>query len=179
MQPTDAPQSPRSASSSKTASDPYLVLRNRDYVVYLIGRLVAVFGQQMLVVAVGWELYERTHSAMALGFVGPDPDDTDGALHVAAGHFADNFERSRSSPSPLGSSRCELRLDGDQRAPRAGGLDLRLPAGRWRGADVSVAGERVLHAAPGAATPVFARGDVEQWQLPFVLGRWSGGGAGR
>ncbi len=93
MQPTDAPQSPRSASSSKTASDPYLVLRNRDYVVYLIGRLVAVFGQQMLVVAVGWELYERTHSAMALGFVGLTQMIPMVLCTLPAGHFADNFER--------------------------------------------------------------------------------------
>ena len=48
----------------------YAVLRNRDFRLYLIGRLIFNFGQQMLVMAIGWELYERTHSAMALLMVG-------------------------------------------------------------------------------------------------------------
>ena len=50
--------------------DPYAALRVRDYRLYLIGSLVANLGSQMLTVAVGWELYERTGSAMALGWVG-------------------------------------------------------------------------------------------------------------
>ena len=57
--------------SDKVAVDhPYAVLRNRDFLLYLIGRLVATFGQQMFVMALGWELYERTHSAFMLGLVG-------------------------------------------------------------------------------------------------------------
>jgi len=52
------------------AHDPYAVLRNRDFLLYLIGRFIASLGQQMLTVAVGWELYERTHSALNLGLVG-------------------------------------------------------------------------------------------------------------
>ena len=35
-------------------TDHYAVLRIRDFRLYLIGRLAAVFGQQMLTVAVGW-----------------------------------------------------------------------------------------------------------------------------
>ena len=52
------------------ALDPYAVLRNRDVALYLVGRLVASLGQQMVTLAVGWELYKRTHSALALGLVG-------------------------------------------------------------------------------------------------------------
>jgi hypothetical protein len=52
------------------SEDPYAVLRNRNFVLYLIGRFIASIGQQMLTVAVGWELYERTHSALNLGLVG-------------------------------------------------------------------------------------------------------------
>jgi MFS family permease len=95
MQPPDAPQTVQSASQTKPASDPYAVLRNRDYLLYLIGRLVAVFGQQMLVVAVGWELYERTHSAMALGLVGLTQMIPMVLCTLPAGHAADNFERKR------------------------------------------------------------------------------------
>ena len=83
--PTDAP----------APHDPYAVLRNRDYLLYLIGRLVSVFGQQMLVVAVGWELYERTGSALALGLVGLTQMIPMVLCTLPAGHVADNFERKR------------------------------------------------------------------------------------
>src|SRR5438445_13502341 len=53
------------------ASDsPYAVLRHRDFSLYLAARFIAALGQQMLTVAVGWELYERTHLSLALGMVG-------------------------------------------------------------------------------------------------------------
>ena len=42
------------------ARDPYDVLRNRDFVLYLIGRFVAAFGQQMLETAVGWQIFKLT-----------------------------------------------------------------------------------------------------------------------
>jgi MFS family permease len=77
------------------AYDPYAVLRNRDFVLYLIGRLVAVLGQQMLTVAVGWELYERTRSAMALGLVGLTQMVPMVFLTLLVGHVADNYNRKR------------------------------------------------------------------------------------
>jgi hypothetical protein len=52
------------------AEGAYSVLRNADFARYLVGRFVASLGQQMLVVAIDWELYQRTHSALALAFVG-------------------------------------------------------------------------------------------------------------
>ena len=72
------------------AQNPYAVLRNGDFVRYLIGRLVAVLGQQMLTVAVGWELYERTGSALALGLVGLTEMTAMVLLTLPAGHLADN-----------------------------------------------------------------------------------------
>ncbi len=77
------------------AHDPYAVLRNRDVVLYLIGRFVASLGQQMLTVAVGWELYERTHSALALAFVGLTHMTPMLLFTLPAGHIADNYERKR------------------------------------------------------------------------------------
>src|SRR5439155_10417088 len=75
--------------------DPYAVLRNRDLRFYLIGRFAASLGQQMLTVAVGWELYERTHSALALGFVGLTQMIPMVLFTLPAGHVADNFDRKR------------------------------------------------------------------------------------
>jgi MFS family permease len=77
------------------AHDPYAVLRNRNVALYLIGRLFASLGQQMLTVAVGWELYERTHSALALGLVGLTQILPMVLFTLPAGHVADNYDRKR------------------------------------------------------------------------------------
>ena len=57
-------------STQADAIDTYAILRDGDFALFLIGRLISNFGLQTLTVAVGWELYERTHSALALGLVG-------------------------------------------------------------------------------------------------------------
>src|ERR1039458_5737457 len=77
------------------ALDPYAVLRNRDVGLYLIGRLVASLGQQMVTLAVGWELYKRTHSALALGLVGLTQMAPMVLFTLPAGHLADNYDRKR------------------------------------------------------------------------------------
>src|SRR5437762_2824425 len=75
--------------------DPYAVLRNGDFVLYLSGRFVSSVGQAMLTVAVGWELYERTHSALNLGLVGLTQMVPMLLFTLPAGHIADNFNRKR------------------------------------------------------------------------------------
>jgi MFS family permease len=75
--------------------NPYAVLKNRNFVLYLIGRFIASFGEQMLIVAVGWQLYERTHSALALGMVGLMNIIPMFSFTLLAGHIADSFDRKR------------------------------------------------------------------------------------
>ena len=75
--------------------DPYAVLRNRNVVLYLVSRFVSALGQQMLTLAVGWELYERTHSTLALGLVGLTQMVPMVLFTMPAGHVADNHERKR------------------------------------------------------------------------------------
>jgi len=75
------------------AKGPYAVLRNRDFLLYLIARFIATIGQQMLTVAVGWELYERTNSTLALGLVGLMQFVPMVLLILPAGHVADNYNR--------------------------------------------------------------------------------------
>ena len=73
----------------------YAVLRNADFSRYLIGRFVASLGQQMLVVAIDWELYQRTHSALSLAFVGLSLMIPMILCTIPAGHFADTFSRKK------------------------------------------------------------------------------------
>jgi MFS family permease len=86
----NAPEAPNSP-----AHDPYAVLRNKDLLLYLTGRFIASLGQQMLTVAVGWELYERTSSALALGLVGLTQMIPMVLFTLPAGHLADNYDRKR------------------------------------------------------------------------------------
>jgi MFS family permease len=73
----------------------YAILRNRDLRLYLIGRLFANMGQQMLAMAVGWELFDRTHSVMNLGLVGLTQVTPMIFFTLPAGHAADNYDRKR------------------------------------------------------------------------------------
>ncbi len=79
--------------SNVSESSPYAVLRNPNYALYLIGRFIASFGQQMLTVAVGWELYERTGKSLALGLVGLMQFLPMVLMTLPAGHIADTRNR--------------------------------------------------------------------------------------
>jgi MFS family permease len=73
--------------------DPYQAFRFRDYRLLFAGTLIATIGEQMLNVAIGWELYERTGSALALGGVGLVQVLPIIILSLPAGHLADRFNR--------------------------------------------------------------------------------------
>jgi MFS family permease len=79
----------------EVAHDPYWALRFRDFRLLLTGGVIASFGQQMLAVALGWELYNRTGSALALGGVGLAQVIPLIVLTLPAGHVADRYSRKR------------------------------------------------------------------------------------
>src|SRR6266550_2971954 len=86
---------PPPTSGAAPSDPPFAILRHRDFSLYLIARFIAALGQQMLTVAVMWELYERTHSSLALGLVGLTQMVPMVLLILPAGHIADNYERKR------------------------------------------------------------------------------------
>ena len=73
----------------------YDVFKNVDFVRYLVGRFVASLGQQMLVVAIDWELYERTNSALPLAFVGLTQMIPMFLFTLPPGHIADTYDRKK------------------------------------------------------------------------------------
>lgn len=73
--------------------DPYRALRFRDFRLLFIGTFIASLGEQMVNVAIGWELYLRTGSALALGFVGLVQVLPVFVLSLPAGHLADRLNR--------------------------------------------------------------------------------------
>src|SRR5271170_2555948 len=92
--PENLPDEPvkKSAEADESA---YAVLKYADYTRYLIGRFVASLGQQMLVVAIDWELYQRTLSALSLAFVGLSLMIPMILCTIPAGHVADVFNRKK------------------------------------------------------------------------------------
>jgi MFS family permease len=69
------------------------VLRNRNFLLSVVARFIASFGSQMLEVAVGYEIYERTGSKLLLGYVGLTQFLPMLAMTLPAGHLADTHER--------------------------------------------------------------------------------------
>jgi MFS family permease len=90
--PENLPDEPAPKPAGESA---YAVLKNANFTRYLTGRFVASLGQQMLVVAIDWELYQRTHSALSLAFVGLSLMVPMILFTVPAGHFADTFNRKK------------------------------------------------------------------------------------
>jgi MFS family permease len=78
---------------SAPTHDPYHALRFRDYRFFIAGRLLAMMGVLMQDVAVGWQLYDRTHSALALGLTGLVSVTPTIVLALPAGAVADRFDR--------------------------------------------------------------------------------------
>jgi MFS family permease len=75
--------------------DPYQALRFSNFRLLLIGIFIAGLSEQMINVAIGWELYERTGSALALGFVGLALVVPVIVLSLPAGHIIDRFDRKK------------------------------------------------------------------------------------
>jgi MFS family permease len=75
--------------------DPYQALRFRNFRLLLVGVFISSLGVQMVDVAIGWELYERTNSALALGFVGLALVVPVIVLSLPAGHIIDRFDRKK------------------------------------------------------------------------------------
>ena len=73
--------------------DPYAALRLRDYRAYCLGWIISVVGRQIQDVAIGYEIYERTGSKLALGWIGLAQAIPLMLFALPAGHFADRFDR--------------------------------------------------------------------------------------
>lgn len=73
--------------------DPYAAFRISDYRIYVIGWLVALMGTRIQIVAISWEMYQRTGQALSLGLVGLTLAIPTMLFALPAGYLADRFER--------------------------------------------------------------------------------------
>lgn len=73
--------------------DPYSALREVSFVRFLLGNIASTIGGQMQTVAIGWQLYEQTSSAMVLGIVGLAQAIPILGLTPFTGHITDLVDR--------------------------------------------------------------------------------------
>ena len=85
----------RLESAAMSRADVLALFRSRDYRLYSVQNLAAALAERSQGVAIGWDLYERTGSALALGWVGLAQFLPVIALFLPAGHLADRFDRRR------------------------------------------------------------------------------------
>lgn len=62
---------------------------------FLVARCAAIVGYQMVGVAIAWQVYDLTHSALALGLVGLAQFMPSMLLVLCVGHTADRYDRRR------------------------------------------------------------------------------------
>lgn len=74
---------------------PASLFKYRDYLRLWFARVAGVAGGQMLMVAMGWQMYELTGSAWDLGLVGLCQFFPSLALMLVAGHVVDRHHRAR------------------------------------------------------------------------------------
>ena len=146
---------------------------------YWFSRIVSILSFQMLAVAVGWQLYAMTGSALDLGLVGLAQFLPMILLTLVVGHFADRYDRRAIV------SCCQIVEAGRggrwRSAARAAGWDRERSRHRGaggRGARVRGADHGRAHAGAGAAAGCPARrwrGSISATQTAQIVGPALGG----
>jgi MFS family permease len=78
-----------------SSDDHTSLFRNPPFLLYFVGRLLSSSSRQIVAVAVGWQVYEITGSALHLGLVGLAQFLPTLLFTFNAGHAADRFNRKR------------------------------------------------------------------------------------
>ena len=109
-----------SEAASSAAADPQgAAAITRRIITLASARALNTLGRQIISVAVGWELYARTRSALTLGLVGLVQVIPVVLLFLAAGNAADASSRRSARPSHrrIGPCRQRTRFSRDRHLP--------------------------------------------------------------
>ena len=71
----------------------FAILKNRDFKLYVCARFCSSIAAQMIIMAVGWQVYHLTGRVLDLGLIGLSQFLPFLALSLFAGHAADQFDR--------------------------------------------------------------------------------------
>jgi MFS family permease len=164
--------------SGPHSHDPYRSLRYRDFQLLLAGGFIGTFGQQMLTIALGWELYNRTGSAFVLGGIGLAQVIPLFLFTLPAGHVADRYNRKYvvvASEAGVAVASLGLALLSAQRGPLALVylcLSLMGAAQAFSGPAMSALAAQMI---PTDAFENATTWRSSSWQLSAVLGPAAGG----
>jgi MFS family permease len=78
---------------SLNPDEPQTILRHRPFALFWFARVATMVAFQMQAVAVGWQIYALTGSALYLGLVGLAQFLPMFLLTLAVGHVADRYDR--------------------------------------------------------------------------------------
>jgi MFS family permease len=79
--------------SEHSRSAPAAAFLSRDFRLYQMARVFVIVGAEAQALAVAWQIYEMTHSALALGYTGLALFLPGLLFMLPAGHVADRFDR--------------------------------------------------------------------------------------
>jgi MFS family permease len=82
---------PSKAGAEKASAT--VALRSRDFRIYSAARLLGIMGAEAQAVGVAWQVYQITHSALALGYTGLALFLPGLCFVLPAGHVADRYDR--------------------------------------------------------------------------------------
>jgi len=158
--------------------DPYAALRYRDFRLLWLGSFVATLGEQMVGVAIGWELYERTGSDLALGLVGLAQVLPVLVLSLPAGNISDVYNRKAIvliSETAAGVGALGLALVSYWQGPVALVYGLLCLIGAARAFSSPASSALLPSSVPPAAFGSAATWSSSAWQFASVLGPALGG----
>jgi MFS family permease len=81
------------AAAPSPLHDPYAALRLRAYRLYALSFICAIIGGQVQSVALAWQIYQKTHSPLSLGWIGGIQVIPLLLLALPAGHLSDVMSR--------------------------------------------------------------------------------------
>ncbi|WP_346908216.1 MFS transporter [uncultured Roseibium sp.] len=83
----------RRPDTGNPSSDPESLFKNRNFLLFLLSRTGSVTGTQILAVAIGWHVYQKTGEVLYLGLIGLFMFLPVLCLFLVAGFAADRFDR--------------------------------------------------------------------------------------
>lgn len=157
---------------------PAAALQSRDFRLLFAGIVVSNLGLQMQSTAIGWELYDRTHSAYALGFVGLVALFPLVALALPAGHLVDTRDRRSmlmASLAIFAASSVGLAIVSASHGPLAALYGCVLLAGVARAFHTPARNALLPALVPPSLLANAITWNSGGWQLASVLGPAAGG----
>ena len=77
----------------KVKKDPYAALRIKEFNIFLIIRLVLIFGWSMQFIIIEWQVYSITKNPLSLGMIGLMEVIPAVSMALFAGHIVDQKEK--------------------------------------------------------------------------------------